>query len=416
VAELTAKQLLATGAGLTPFDADDTLKGKPTMGKRLTIAAVNGSPHAGAGNTALMLAMIGDALNRLGLRLDVIHLTDHVIEYCVGCGFCMEQGKCWVPDDHAAILDQLLAADAVILASPVYFFHVTGQMKTFLDRSLALGHKPRSTWKPGLAVSVSAGSGETHTADYLAGMLRVYGAFPVGCLTALATVPGGFVGKDAVAARAADLASDLARAISEKRRYPATEMDLRYYHFMSGLVRENRDDVMKNDFDHWEKLGLNQAFEAYIQQKREVTAPHDPSVRNAWVKELRAEYAKKRSNRGTPKLKPAPDGPSRAKTCRELLQIMPSVLDQSAAKGLNAVYEFQVSGEEAFSAHLKIEDGACTYGEGPAESPGVVIKTPASVWLAISRGELDGQTAFMNGNFAVEGDLTLLFKMKKLFR
>lgn len=265
------------------------------MESRFTIAAVNGSPHAGAGNTALMLAMIGDSLNRLGLGMDVIHLSDRVIEYCVGCGYCIEKGKCWVPDDHAAILDQLLAADAVILASPVYFFHVTAQMKTFLDRSLALGHKPRPTWKPGLSVSVSAGSGETQVADYLAGMLRVYGAFPVGHLTALATVPGGFVGRDAVAARAADLAEDLARAIREKRRYPATEMDLRYYHFMSALVCENRNSVMKNDFDHWEKLGLNQGFEAYIQQKRETTTSRSPEARDGWMKELMAAHARKRS-------------------------------------------------------------------------------------------------------------------------
>jgi multimeric flavodoxin WrbA/putative sterol carrier protein len=391
-------------------------KEKQTMESRYTVVAVNGSPHAGAGNTALMLAMVGDALNRLGCKLDVIHLTDHVIEYCIGCGFCMENGKCWMPDDHAAILDQILAADAVILASPVYFFHVTAQMKTFLDRSLALGHKPRPTWKPGLAVSVSAGSGETQVADYLAGMLRVYGAFPVGCLTALSTVPGGFLGKDAVEARAADLAGDLARAISEKRRYPATEMDLRYYHFMSVLVRENRDSVMKNDFDHWEQLGLNQGFEAYIQQKREATAPRDPEVRKAWMKELMADYAKKRSIRETRKSRPSTDGASLAKTCRELLQTMPSIFDRSEASGLSTTYEFQVSGEEVFNAHLKIEAGTCTYGDGPADSPGVVIKTPASVWLAISRGELDGQTAFMNGKFTVEGDLTLLFKMKKLFR
>jgi predicted lipid carrier protein YhbT len=128
-----------------------------------------------------------------------------------------------------------------------------------------------------------------------------------------------------------------------------------------------------------------------------------------------AEHAKKRSTRGTHKPKPTPDGSSHAKTCRELLQIMPTIFDPSAAMGLNATYEFQVSGEEVFSAHLRIEQGSCTYAEGPADSPGVVIKTPANVWLAISRGELDGQTAFMNGKYTVEGDLALLIKMKKLF-
>lgn len=386
------------------------------MESSISVVAVNGSPHTGAGNTALMLAMIGDSLNRLGLKLDVIHLADYQVEYCVGCGYCLENGKCWVPDDHPAILDRLLAADAVILASPVYFFHVTAQMKTFLDRSLALGHRPRPTWKPGLAVSVSAGSGETQVVAYLAGMLRVYGAFSVGSLTAMATAPGGFVGRDAVEARAADLASDLARAIREKRRYPATDIDLRYYHFMSALIRENRHSVMKGDFDYWEKTGLNQGFESFIQQQRETTPPYDPNVRTAWMKELTAEYARKRTLTGPPKIKPPSEGASPPKTCRELLQNMPSILDPTAAKGLNAVYEFQVSGEEVFTAHLRIENGACTFVEGPADNPGVVIKTPASVWLAIARGGLNGQTAFLKRRFTAEGDLTLLFKMKTLFR
>jgi putative sterol carrier protein len=44
-----------------------------------------------------------------------------------------------------------------------------------------------------------------------------------------------------------------------------------------------------------------------------------------------------------------------------------------------------------------------------------VIKTPADVWLAISRGELDGQQAFMAGKYKVEGELALLLKLRALF-
>src|SRR5512147_612310 len=107
------------------------------MDKTPAVVAVNGSPHLGAGNTGMMLTMVGEELQRLGLRLEIVHLADHRIEYCVGCGHCLERGRCWIPDDHAAVVERLLAADAVVLASPVYFFHVTAQMKTFLDRSLA---------------------------------------------------------------------------------------------------------------------------------------------------------------------------------------------------------------------------------------------------------------------------------------
>ena len=63
---------------------------------------------------------------------------------------------------------------------------------------------------------------------------------------------------------------------------------------MSALVRDNRNSVMKDDFDHWEKLGLNRGFEAYVQQTRTATAPADPAVREGWLKEMRAEYAARR--------------------------------------------------------------------------------------------------------------------------
>jgi len=120
------------------------------MNANHTVVAVNGSPHAGVGNTAMLIGMLQESLAAEGIAVETIHLCDRKIEYCIGCAHCMEKGKCWIMDDHAGIIERLLAADGVILASPVYFSHVTAQMKAFIDRSLALGHKPRGTWKPGL--------------------------------------------------------------------------------------------------------------------------------------------------------------------------------------------------------------------------------------------------------------------------
>ena len=79
--------------------------------------------------------------------------------------------------------------------------------------------------------------------------------------------PGEFLGKDAVAARAADLARDLARAVKEGRRYPATDRDLSFWQFMSTLVKENRD-FMAADYEHWLERGLFKSFEAYVGQTR----------------------------------------------------------------------------------------------------------------------------------------------------
>jgi uncharacterized membrane protein len=147
-----------------------------TMSGKRTIVAVNGSPHGGMGNTAQMIEMLRPTLEAEGLALEVITLFDKEIDYCTGCALCLEKGKCWIPDEHRGLVKRLLEADGVILASPVYFLHVTAQMKTFLDRSLAWGHKPRATHKPGLAISVAAAFQEQEVGDYLAQMLHVYGA------------------------------------------------------------------------------------------------------------------------------------------------------------------------------------------------------------------------------------------------
>jgi len=383
------------------------------MSNSFQVVAINGSPHMGIGNTGLMIQMIRQGLEKEDISLEEIFLAAKKIEYCKGCAFCLEHARCWIKDDHAGIVEKLMAADAIILSSPVYFFHVTAQMKTFLDRSLAYGHKPRPTWKPGLAVSVSAGRGETSVADYLGNALRVYGAFSVGALTALSVGLGEFWGKPAVEARAADLARDLAAAIKEKRRWPPTDRDLTFWHFMGGLVKDERE-FMANDYAHWQNHNLYDGFENYIRQDR-TRVEVARTLRDAWLKEMmdqQAERIRLEKSGEKPEVQSAPE----AANCRELLSLMPLAFNPAAAEGLKAVYQFEVGGDENFVVHLTIADQQCTLHEGPASKPDVIIKTPAAVWLRISRGELEGPQAFMSGQYQVEGDLSLLMKLGGLFK
>jgi putative sterol carrier protein len=95
--------------------------------------------------------------------------------------------------------------------------------------------------------------------------------------------------------------------------------------------------------------------------------------------------------------------------------MMPHALNPTAAEGLTATYQFEVSGSENFTAHLVIADGQATFHEGPAANPSIIIKTPAEVWLAISRGELDGTWAYLSGKFRIKGPMGLLIKLKTLF-
>lgn len=379
------------------------------MPSKYKITAVNGSPHEGFGNTAMLVAMLREHLTQDDMDVEEILINQRQIRHCAGCAVCIEKGSCWIKDDYKQIAQNVLEADAVILASPVYFLNVTAQMKTFIDRSLGFGHRPRGTWKPGLAVSVSAGMGETWVSDYLASLLRVFGAYPVGRLTAIGIGPGGFLGKELVEERAKDLARDLARAIREKRRFPATDQDLRYWHFMAHLVRENRD-FMRADHEHWEKHGFYESFEEYVGQRITPT-DRDPEMRKEWIRDLIRRQSESTSHDGAP----GSSDSAKPGTARELLEHMPRALNREAAKGMRAVYQFEVSGGEQFDAYIEIDDGSARFSEGRIGGAQVTIRTPAEVWLAIARGELDGASAFMSGKYTAEGDLTLLMKLKSLF-
>jgi multimeric flavodoxin WrbA/putative sterol carrier protein len=385
------------------------------MSAQLRVTAINGSPHGAIGNTSQMIRMIGEGLSREGIVLEEIFLTDKEIAYCIGCAVCLEKGKCWRKDDHAGITDALFAADGIILASPVYFKHVTAQLKTFIDRSLAFGHKPRGAFKPGSAVTVSSGLADTATSHYLEGMLRIYGAFSLGALVAIGTDPGGFLGKEAVEARAQDLALDMARAIKEKKRYPVTGDDLYSYLFMRDLVTREKD-FMCDDYQYWQKAGLLDGFEAYAQQ-RYTQAPYDPEMRKEWIRGLiREETAAKTGEiAATAISRTHPVGPAESVSCHELLKRMPLGFRSEAAPGLNAVYQFEISGSETFNAYLTIAENRCTFHEGSQEKPDVLIKAPAEVWLAVSQGTMDGQSAFLSGKYRVEGNVGLLLKLKTLF-
>ena len=112
------------------------------MSRQKKAVAINGSPHAGLGNTSQMIAMLREHLERRGFEFEEIFLSQHKISYCVGCGVCIEKGSCWIRDDYKGLSRKVFEAHAVILASPVYFLNVTAQMKAFLDRPLTYGHKP----------------------------------------------------------------------------------------------------------------------------------------------------------------------------------------------------------------------------------------------------------------------------------
>jgi multimeric flavodoxin WrbA len=70
-----------------------------------------------------------------GCETEKISLIGKNIRFCLGCQACRKTQKCVLPDDMASILEKMKAADILVFATPIYFYEMSGQLKTLLDRT-----------------------------------------------------------------------------------------------------------------------------------------------------------------------------------------------------------------------------------------------------------------------------------------
>ncbi len=179
---------------------------------RPKVVAVIGSPRR-HGNTAALVDAALEELERSGCECTRIMLADKRIEFCSGHVFCGELA-CPHDDDMAGILDQVYDADGLILATPIYYENVSGQMKTFMDRNATRNYGEQ--WLTPKGVGLIAVATESSADDTLDAMRRFLALsnpeeLPVVALGGLADKPGD-------AAQDAELmakAGELGRAMAE---------------------------------------------------------------------------------------------------------------------------------------------------------------------------------------------------------
>lgn len=103
------------------------------MSKNVLI--ISSSPRRN-GNSDTLCDQFLKGSQEAGHTVEKIFLKDKHIEHCTGCGVCFDRKKaCSQRDDMVQILDQMVAADVIVMATPVYFYTMCGQMKTFIDRT-----------------------------------------------------------------------------------------------------------------------------------------------------------------------------------------------------------------------------------------------------------------------------------------
>lgn len=103
------------------------------MNKQILILA--GSPRKG-GNSDLLCDAFARGAREAGHNIEKVYVHEQKISGCMACYVCRGTDVCMQKDDMSAILAKLVVADAVVLATPVYFYSMDGQLKTLIDRTL----------------------------------------------------------------------------------------------------------------------------------------------------------------------------------------------------------------------------------------------------------------------------------------
>lgn len=105
------------------------------MGKKIIV--ISASPRKG-GNSDLLCDQFIAGAAEAGHDAEKVFVADRKINFCTGCGVCYNGSKpCPQKDDMANILDGMIRADVIVMATPVYFYTMNAQMKTLIDRSCA---------------------------------------------------------------------------------------------------------------------------------------------------------------------------------------------------------------------------------------------------------------------------------------
>lgn len=104
------------------------------MSKKVLI--LSGSPRK-CGNSDILCDEFAKGARESGHEVEKIRVAEKNIGYCMACYACKNGGVCAIKDDMAEILQKMIDADVLLLASPVYFYSIDAQLKALIDRTVA---------------------------------------------------------------------------------------------------------------------------------------------------------------------------------------------------------------------------------------------------------------------------------------
>ena len=97
------------------------------------VLIISTSPRNGGNSESLALEFARGA-QEAGNKVETVFFREKNIGFCKGCLACTKTNRCVIKDDAAELVEKMLAADVIAFATPIYYYEMSGQMKTLLDR------------------------------------------------------------------------------------------------------------------------------------------------------------------------------------------------------------------------------------------------------------------------------------------
>ena len=164
------------------------------------VLILSGSPRKN-GNSDILCDEFARGAIEAGHEVEKIRVAEKKIGYCRACYACRDTGVCAIKDDMAEVLQKMIDADVLVLASPVYFYSIGAQLKALIDRTVArwLEVKDKEFYYIVTAADEGLASADTTLACFRGYAECVEGAKEMGIIYGMGTYEKGEVkGKSAM--------------------------------------------------------------------------------------------------------------------------------------------------------------------------------------------------------------------------
>jgi putative sterol carrier protein len=103
------------------------------------------------------------------------------------------------------------------------------------------------------------------------------------------------------------------------------------------------------------------------------------------------------------------------KTVEDFFRLLPGKFDPEAAEGMDAVYQFDLSGAQGGQYYLQINEGSCRVTRGSHPEPHVTLSLSGEDCVRVLNGQLNGTAVAMSGRLRISGDMGLALQLGSLF-